>query len=276
MSERIPILVYHSLSAAPADWIAPFAVAPDVFDSHLDAIAEAGASAMTVSELIDALAGTPARLPERPVLVTFDDGFADFATLAQPAMAVRRIRATLYVATGYMESEIGPGGERMLGWPAIVDLHACGVEVGAHTHTHPQLDVLTRALAQDEIARSKALLEEHLGAAVRSFAYPHGYSSASVRRLVRDAGFDSACAVGNTFSSPGEDAFRLSRIMVRSTTTADQVADWVRGAGAPPARRRERARTRAWRCYRRAAVWMGLRKESELWALQPSSRRSES
>ena len=264
MSVRIPILVYHSVSAVPADWIAPFTVAPDVFDSHLEAIANAGARTMTVSELIDGLTGTAARLPERPALVTFDDGFADFATLAQPAMAGRGIRATLYVATRYIESEIGPGTERMLDWPAIVELHASGVELGAHSHTHPQLDVLTRARAEYEIAHSKALLEAHLGAAVRSFAYPHGYSSASVRRLVRDAGFDSACAVGNTFSRPDESRFRLSRIMVRSTTTAREVADWVRGAGAPPARRRERARTTAWRCYRRAAVRTGLRKESQL------------
>jgi peptidoglycan/xylan/chitin deacetylase (PgdA/CDA1 family) len=264
MTVRIPILLYHSVSEEPADWIAPFTVAPEVFESHLDAIVEAGAGTMTVSELTDARADNPSRLPERPVLVTFDDGFADFETVAQPAMAVRGLRVTLYVATGYVETATGPAGDRMLDWATVVDLHARGVELGAHSHTHPQLDVLTRSRATYEIRHSKALLEEHLGTRVRSFAYPHGYSSASVRRLVREASFDSACAVGNAFSHPGEDIFRLSRIIVHPTTTARDVAEWVRGVGAPPAPRFERASTRAWRVYRRAGVWTGVRKEREL------------
>jgi peptidoglycan/xylan/chitin deacetylase (PgdA/CDA1 family) len=264
MTVRIPILLYHSVSAEPADWIAPFTVAPEVFESHLDAIAADGAGTMTVSELTDALAHAPIELPESLVLVTFDDGFADFATVAEPAMALRGIRATLYVATRYAETATGPAGDRMLGWSTVVDLRARGVEFGAHSHTHPQLDVLTRSRATYEIQHSKALLEEHLGARVRSFAYPYGYSSPSVRRLVREAGFDSACAVGNAFSHPGEDIFRLSRITVRPTTTARDVAEWVRGVGAPPAPRFERATTRAWRVYRRAGVWTGVRKEREL------------
>jgi peptidoglycan/xylan/chitin deacetylase (PgdA/CDA1 family) len=264
VSLRIPILAYHSISEDPADWIAPFTVAPQVFDSHLDAITNAGARAMTISELIDALAGGPARLPERPVLVTFDDGFADFAAVAQPAMAAREIHATLYVATGYVESASGPAGDSMLDWPAVVDLSTRGVEVGAHSHSHPQLDVLTTSQASYEIGRSKALLEDHLGVPVRSFAYPHGYSSPGVRRLVREAGFDCACAVGNAFSRPGEDVFRLSRILVRSTTTAGQVGEWIRGIGLPLAPRRERARTAAWRLFRHAGVWTGVRKEWEV------------
>ncbi|MGZ6616424.1 MAG: polysaccharide deacetylase family protein [Solirubrobacteraceae bacterium] len=262
MSVRIPILVYHSVAENPAAWIAPFAVPPDVFTSHLDAVVEAGATTMTVSELVDALHG-PARLPQRLVLMTFDDGFGDFAT-AFAAMAERGIRCTLYAATAYTETATGPAGEPMLSWSELTALQARGVEVGAHSHTHPQLDVLTRSCVSHEIDHSKELLEAHLRTRVRSFAYPHGYSSPSVRRLVRAAGFDSACGVGNAFSHPQDDVFRLARIMVRADTTASAVANWIAGRGAPLAPLHERGRTRAWRLYRRAAVRAGVRKEREL------------
>lgn len=261
MSLRVPILCYHSVATAPADWIAPFTVTPPVFAAHLDAITAAGATTMTVSAFADAL-GTPGRrLPPRPVLVTFDDGFADFADCAYPAMVRRGIAATLYVTTGYVETGRGPDRDRMLDWGSVGALRADGVEVGAHSHTHPQLDTLTREQARYEIEHSRAVLEERLQAPVRSFAYPHGYSSAGVRRLVREAGFASACAVGNAFSHPHDDVLRLARIMVQATTTADDVAAWVEGTGAPVAPRHERMRTRAWRAYRRAGVRTGLRAE---------------
>ncbi len=259
----IPILVYHSVSDRPADWIAPFTVTPRGFEAQMDAIVEAGASTLTVSELVDALRDQPLRLPDRPVLVTFDDGFVDFREAALAAMAERGIRSTLYVTTGYTEATSGPRGDRMLDWTDLAELDAQGVELGGHSHTHPQLDTLNRATARYEIGHSKALLEERLGRRVRSFAYPHGYSGPAVRRLVRTAGFDSACGVGNALSHPQDDLFSLARIMTRSTTSKADVAAWIEGRGAPLAPRHERVKTRAWRLYRRLGVAAGVRSEHE-------------
>jgi peptidoglycan/xylan/chitin deacetylase (PgdA/CDA1 family) len=259
----IPILVYHSVSDHPADWIAPFTLSTRAFEAHMDAIVEAGARTLTVSELVDGLRHQPLHLPDRPVLVTFDDGFADFREAALGAMVERGIRSTLYVTTGYTETATGPRGDRMLDWSDLVELDAHGVELGGHSHTHPQLDTLTRARASHEIRHCKALLEQQLGKRVRSFAYPHGYSGPAVRRLVRAAGFDSACGVGNAFSHPRDDQFGLARIMPRSTTTEADVAAWIHGTGAPVSPRLERVRTRAWRQYRRLGVATGLRSEHE-------------
>ena len=74
------------------------------------------------------------------------------------------------------------------------ELAATGIECGAHSHTHPALDVLDTATAQSEIERSKSVLEETIGADVRSFAYPFGYESSTVRTLVARAAYTSPAA----------------------------------------------------------------------------------
>jgi peptidoglycan/xylan/chitin deacetylase (PgdA/CDA1 family) len=245
----IPILLYHAVSDDPGPWIRDFAVTPRSFARQMDMLAQSGATTLTVSSLADALQRGSA-LPERPVLITFDDGFADFADEALPVLRARGLEATLYVTTGFPGGR-GPDGSAMLDRARLVEVSA-SVEIGAHTHTHPQLDALPLARADDEIRRSKAVLEDLLQDDVRSFAYPHGYSSRPVRALVRAAGYDSACAVRNAFSWAGDDRFALARLMIRSQTGLQQLARWVAGEGARLAPRRELMRTTAWRTVRRS------------------------
>ena len=252
---QIPVLLYHSIADEPPAWIRPLAVAPAAFRRHLAVLGESGAAALTVSQLVDAIAADA--LPERPALVTFDDGLADVSDTALPLLAEARVPATLYVTSRFLEDAPGgvsPGRPEGV-WLAadeLLRLAAAGIEIGAHTRTHPQLDTLAPARARDEVQGSKDDLEGLLGRPVRSFAYPHGYSSRSVRRLVREAGYDSACAVGNAFATSGESRFALSRLTVRADTTPETIGAWLRGHGAPVGPRRERVRTRGWRAYRRA------------------------
>jgi peptidoglycan/xylan/chitin deacetylase (PgdA/CDA1 family) len=262
----VPILIYHSISSDPVAWIRPFAVTPETFRRHLDLVLDRGATPMTVSAFAEAMTDG-AGLPERPVLITFDDGFADFVDEALPAMVERRIVSTLYVTTGFVGAGAGrpeAHGARMLDWAQLEEVGAGGVEVGAHGHSHVQLDAIPSSRAAEEIVRSRSLLEDRLGREVPSFAYPHGYSSPRVRRLVREAGYRSACGVKNTFSSPADDRFALARLMVHSDTPSARIEAWLAGEGAPAARAGESVRTRLWRSYRRAGVKLGVRPEVDL------------
>lgn len=240
-----PILLYHSVSDDPPEEIAEFAVTPAVFRRHLDLIVAGGHTPLTVSGLLDALgAGT---LPPRPVVVTFDDGWADNYAVLAGDMAARAIPSTLYVTTGRVGRD-----PRHLTWRQVQQLAGAGVEIGAHSRTHPQLDTLPVGRANGEVAGSRIAIGVALGLAVRTFAYPHGYSTPALRSLVHDAGYDSACAVNNALSGPGDDRYALSRLTLRATTPDSQVAKWLmsRGAGvAPPP---DRLRARAWRTWRRA------------------------
>jgi peptidoglycan/xylan/chitin deacetylase (PgdA/CDA1 family) len=254
----IPILLYHSVADRPSDFIAPYTVSPTTFRRHLDAVAATGATTLTVSGMLAALAGDT--LPERPVLITFDDGYRDTLTTAAPALAERGMTSTVYVTTGVVGAS-SPGGDPMLTWRHVSELAGLGHEIGAHSHTHPQLDTLSLAAVRREVEGSRARLQAGTDLPIESFAYPHGYSDARVRRAVRAAGFSSACSVKNALSSASDPAFTLSRLMVMATTTDDELVGWLAGRGVPLGRDDERLLTRGWRWWRRARAAVGAAQE---------------
>jgi peptidoglycan/xylan/chitin deacetylase (PgdA/CDA1 family) len=252
----IPILLYHSVSADPPRWIAPYTVAPAAFARHVELISDSGRTATTVSQLCAALRGEAA-MPPKPVVITFDDGFADFEDAAA-VLAEHLLPATLYITTGALRGR-GPRAEGMaippapmLDWLQLPELIERGVEIGAHTHTHPQLDIMSAQAVADEIRRSKALLEDALGRPVPSFAYPHGFQTARTRRIVEEHGHTSACAVMNSLSSDSDRLYALARLTVHHDTSPEQIRAWLDGTGARVAPYRQQWRTSAWRCYRRA------------------------
>ena len=256
----VPILVYHSVSEEPSRLMRPFTVTPQTFRCQLALVAESGAATVAIGEFLRLREA--GMLPDRPAVITFDDGFADFADWALPALEARGLASTLYVTTGFLDGRAEHPAQarppdRMLHWSQLRELVARGVEIGAHSHTHPHLDTLSTSAARVEIDRCKALLEDELERHIETFAYPHGYSSPAVRRLVREAGYHSACAVGNTFSSTDDDRFALARLTVRSSTTLDEISAWLLGVGAPPPRTGESLRTRIWRLLRRARAAAG-------------------
>src|SRR5690242_7189443 len=143
----VPILVYHSVSAEPAPLIADFAVDEATFGAHLDLIAQRGLRTLTVSQLLDALDGGDDAALERAAMATFDVGFADFRTAALPALRARGMASTLYVASGLLRGGAEPPVHRalaphMLDFAELRELADAGVELGAHSHTHPHLDTL--------------------------------------------------------------------------------------------------------------------------------------
>lgn len=262
MSAAIPILLYHSVQPAPPPRFAPWAVSPARFAEHLDELARLQLVALDVAQLL-ALRAQRRHLPPNAVVITFDDGLADFAQHAWPALAARGLPATLYVTAGLLGASSqwlrgqGAGALPMLDAGALCELAADGVHIGAHSLTHPQLDLLGTDDARREIAGSKERLEQVLGAEVDSFAYPHGYHNRVVKQLVIEAGYGSAAAVRNALSHAQDDRFALARYTVMGNCSAAALGEVLAGRSVPRAAGARRLRAGAWRAVRKARATLG-------------------
>lgn len=223
---RVPVLMYHEIADATAT-SSPLAVAPDVFTDQLAYLHDAGFSTLTAGELAAFLADGVGALPERPVVLTFDDGYGDFYTDGLPVLKQHGFTGTLFQTTGW----VGKEGEakRMLNWRELAELHDTGIEIGAHTVRHPQLDQLPEKELRDELYISKSVLEDKLGFAVPGLAYPFGYSNQKVREVARELGYTYAYSVDNAQTTDAAEKFTLPRLTVRHTTTMDQFRRMVNG-----------------------------------------------
>ena len=153
--------------------------------------------------------------PRRPpVVITFDDGTADFVDVALPILERHRLPVTLYAATGFIEDGTPfPDDGRPVSWSALADACSSGLlDVGSHTHGHRLLDRLSEAEVAAELDRSIALIGDRLGQAPVDFAYPKAIpGSPAAERAVR-ARFRSAALAGTRSNPYGRtDLYRLSR-----------------------------------------------------------------
>jgi peptidoglycan/xylan/chitin deacetylase (PgdA/CDA1 family) len=259
--KKIAILMYHSICGSSNPKFKQFTVTPELFAEQMAYLHQHDYTPITVTQLINARSENKFILPEQSVVITFDDGFADFFTDALPTLKQHNFTATLYISTAFINGtsrwmrHIEEGERLMLTWDQLIEISGSGIECGAHTHSHPQLDTLPFAAAQDEIVRSKKLLEDRLGKAVFSFAYPYGYYTAQVRGVVQEAGYTSACAVRHVMSSATDDPFALARLMVRADTTVKEFAALLTDRSLSPVMAMHtmytRARTPIWQLVRR-------------------------
>ncbi len=255
---KIPILMYHSVSQLATAKFKRFAVSPALFREHMAYLHQCNYAAITVTQLVHARVQGSSSLPERPVVLTFDDGFSDFYTEALPVLQQYNFLATLYIVTAFVGSTSrwlqreGEALRPILSWEQIANICAAGIECGGHTHTHPQLDTLPLSQARDEIVQCKRILEERLGHEIVSFAYPFGYHTAAIQRLVQEAGYTSACAVKYEMSSEATNPFSLARLIVSADTDAQGLAALLRQEAPSVTTFYKRAATPAWRLARRS------------------------
>ncbi|MBZ4017015.1 polysaccharide deacetylase family protein [Streptomyces purpurogeneiscleroticus] len=249
----VPILMYHAVAHKPAPATHALSVAPGAFAEQMAVLDDEGYHPLTTAQLAAAWRDGGA-LPDRPVLITFDDGYEGVHRHALPVLAKYGFPATLFVSTGWLPGPYDTGGalDTMLGWDQVRELAAAGVEIGGHSHTHPQLDQLADDRLRSEVLRCKAIVAEQLGAAPVSFAYPYGYSSRRVRRTVRAAGFHQSLAVGNDLAGRRQGPYALRRLTVRRSTDLAEFRRIVAGEAIGRTFAKDRVLTKGYALLRRS------------------------
>jgi peptidoglycan/xylan/chitin deacetylase (PgdA/CDA1 family) len=216
----VVVLLYHRVGGATTSAVdLPVAL----FEAQM---AEITHRAMSLDAALDALAdpGGPPAAAERDLVVTFDDGTADFADRVLPILVRHGVPAVVYIATDFIEHQRDfPGGAPPVSWAALRDAVSTGlVTVGSHTDTHALLDRVDASTVAAELDRSIDLISERLDVPVAHFAYPkaqapNAIADADVRRRFRSAAL--AGTVANAYGHT--DPYRLARSPI-------QVADGMR------------------------------------------------
>ncbi|ADG89377.1 polysaccharide deacetylase [Thermobispora bispora DSM 43833] len=262
---RVPILMYHSITDSPTPVTRRHAVRPADFAEQMAYLKESGFTPITFGDLASALGlhgpplrGEPApRLPDKPIVITFDDGYADFHDTALPVLDKYGFRCTLFLTTGWVRDAGAAAAGRPPGptlcWSQVREAADHGVEIGGHSHSHPQLDQLPTEAIRAELRDNKALLEDLLGRPVTTMAYPFGYHSARVREEVVSAGYAAACAVRNAVAAIDRcDALILPRLTVGPSTSMARFRLLVHDRGIPLIYLKERILTAGYAVVRRA------------------------
>ena len=210
----VPILLYHHIEDTTS--ISPYYIAPAEFQQQMNLLHRWGYQTISVQLLVDAITqGT--LLPPKPIILTFDDGFASISGTAVPILQQYGFTGTAYIVlnyiglTGYMTAE------------QIQALAAAGWEIGSHSVSHVDLTVRSDR-QRDEILDSRQKLQAKLGVTILSFAYPFGaYDSDSVH-YAHEARYLAAVGLGNESLQSARNLFYLSRISITPDLTLEAFA----------------------------------------------------
>ncbi len=226
---RVPILMYHYISAPPPDadvYRRDLSVAPDRFESHLQYLRQAGYEVVTLDDLLYALTqGRP--LPPRPVILTFDDGYEDNYLNAFPLLQKYGMTGHFFIITDFVNA----GRAGYMTWQQIEDMAAAGQRFGSHSRDHPDLRGKPLDYLIWQALGSMEAIQEHLGSHPRWVSYPSGGYDQRTIDIFRSAHYWGGLSTHQGATHTLDTIFELRRVRVRGAYTAQDLAmllelDW--------------------------------------------------
>lgn len=212
---RCPILMYHYIGEVPQDATPlrrDLTVTAAQLAEQIAWLRDNGYTTITLAQLAAALLDS-ADLPEKPVALTFDDGYADAYEVAAPTLAQSGMVGTFFLISGRMDQ---PG---YLSWTQAAELARAGMEIGNHSATHPDLTALDRTAQQAEIEAAATAIEAAVGARPQAFCYPLGRYTLTTVALLKETGHRVAVTTRDGTVQYGRYPYALRRVRVRGSTT---------------------------------------------------------
>lgn len=218
----VPILMYHNIGEPPEGArLRALYVRTGAFGRQMLLLKLLGYRGLSMSEAMPYLRGEKTG---KVVAITFDDGYLDTLEHALPILNTFGFSATCYVVSGrtgqYNEWDAAElkVQKKLMTDEQVRTWHAAGMEVGAHSRSHPRLTKCTDEELQTELAGSKADLEALTGAPVTQFCYPYGDYDARVANAVRSTGYSASTTTTRGRALPGDDPLQLRRILVSGSS----------------------------------------------------------
>ena len=222
----LAILSYHKIGAGPGGWDTWYYVSEAIFEKQLAWLRDNGWQAIDCAAFLRGLR-EPESLPERALLLTFDDGYRTMRTVAMPILQRFAMPGMVFMPTAFIGgmNTFDAGNEPdepMAGWDDLRALAQGGVSVQSHAVRHPNFSTLTPVQMEEELRASKLALEAGLGNPVEVFAFPYGDGGANqelITELLRKTGYAAACLYGGgPVTLPTRDLYRLPRLAMGPET----------------------------------------------------------
>lgn len=204
---KILVLNYHQVQNSHHSLAVPIAD----FDAQMEYLSSHGYVTITPDELYSGLNGE-LELPKKPVLITFDDGYADNYTNAFPILKYYGMRATIFVIPAFVSKY-----NNYLTWEELREMEAGGITIESHTMNHYKLEELPDDEIRSELLNSKLILEENLGHPVEFLAYPTGTYNLHIAGIAKAVGYKGAFTIKYGNVDLGSNFYALERVPIFHT-----------------------------------------------------------
>jgi peptidoglycan/xylan/chitin deacetylase (PgdA/CDA1 family) len=222
---KVPILMYHYISKPPEDadeYRTDLSVTPDQFREQLSYLKDNGYTTIDLYDLSQAIV-SQIELPEKPIILTFDDGYLDNYENAFPVLQEFGYEGTFFVVTEFIDKQ----REGYMTWAMVEEMARSGMRMESHSRTHPDLRGISRERLIWEILGSQETLAAHIGYIPRYFCHPGGWYDEATIQMLQELNFWGATTTQNGSWHGFDDRFEWRRVRIRNTTSLDEFARLV-------------------------------------------------
>lgn len=206
----VPVLNYHQINDRDENALT---VHTDQFEAQMKYLADNGYHTITPSEMIEAW-DNGKELPDKPIIITFDDGYADNYRHAFPILKKYNLKGTIFLISDYIGTY-----PNYLTWAQAAEMQDSGlINFESHTLSHEQLDTTSPEETWNQLYNSKMALEWHLNKEINFLAYPCGSYDEELQRKVKEAGYKGAFTVNFGLADKRENHYVMDRVPIFGCT----------------------------------------------------------
>jgi peptidoglycan/xylan/chitin deacetylase (PgdA/CDA1 family) len=225
---HVPILMYHYISVPPADadiYRKDLSIAPEIFEEQMDWLEDSGYEPVTLYDLMIALNSGRKHLPEKPIILTFDDGYVDNYENAFPVLREHDFVGTFFILTDVTDRS-DPG---YMTWEMLTEMSRAGMDIEVHGREHFDMSDRDYDWLLFHLLGPAQTIEANLGYPPRFLAYPSGSYDAAVIEVAREVGYWGAVTTYHGAQQDKDTPFEMQRIRIPGdwsiATFASIVAD---------------------------------------------------
>ena len=208
----VPILAYHNVNYSDKPRLN--SVTPENFAKQMAYLHKHGYQVIPFSELVNSIREKKS-LPQKSVVITFDDGYEDNYAQAFPVLKQYHFPAIIFIVTDVV------GKPGFLTWEQIREMEKSGISFGSHTRLHTYLPSLDKAEQRNQIQVSREILEQQLGHPIEYFAYPSGGFNESIITILKEAGYKAACTTNRGWHQLNDNPYINKRIRIGNNDSCD-------------------------------------------------------